>query len=135
MREAMEERARVRGLLEEHFFKALGRVIYSWAYAEEALRYPVATLLRTDPIRADIVLEGAGGFRARRDLVLRLADSFVEDEVVLATARELLDRMEELAADRNMLAHRTGRITTDAAPHIMYSRRFKRGTGGDSPFR
>jgi hypothetical protein len=111
-----EERAQARATIDHHFHAGVGKAVRSWAYVEDALSWPVGELLGVDHFRARVVMATLPSFRARRELAERLGETFLS-EALLPEFRALMKRVSSLGRFRNMLAHSTGRVSTDAGPH------------------
>ncbi len=65
-------------------------------------------LLDVDQWRARVVWHSPPNFRARFNLISKLAETFVDDEEVLGEFRSLMKRMKALARQRNSIAHTLG---------------------------
>lgn len=96
---------------------ATSDVIREWASLEMTLSLVLSGLLKTDQFRARVVWSSLANWRARRELLLRLGNTFL-DESALPQWRGLLKRAKTLGEKRNELAHmgcgidpKTGKVT------------------------
>ena len=100
------------------FYHAAGEVIREWAELEVAFEWHLAGLLCTESFRSRIVWASLPNFRARHQLISRLAETFVDDSI-LPKYRNLLKRIKKAAANRNTIAHCFGGL--DGKPnHVVF---------------
>lgn len=88
----------------DEFHRLCGMVVRSWAQLEFSLFTLVARLLQIDQFRARVVLTSLSGFRAKRELISRLGETFLDEEN-LPQFRRLIRRLRRLAPSRNVVAH------------------------------
>lgn len=86
----------------------VGAVMRAWAHLEFTLLFYLQILLDADQFRARIVWDSLPNFRARRNLIGRLAETFVSDAAVRVDFQKIMVRMKKLAKNRNALAHSIG---------------------------
>ena len=75
-------------------------------------------LLHVDQWRARVVWHSLPNFRARFNLISKLAETFVTDEKVLVEFRALMKRMKVLGRQRNSIAHTIG-ATVDTRNRVV----------------
>ena len=61
-------------------------------------------LIGTDQFRSRILFASLPNFRARRELIIRLGESYLPEEI-LPQFRRLMRRLKNLGTKRNKLAH------------------------------
>ena len=131
-RRSLEEMVRLKGerasVIDLHFHAEVGRLIRTFAYVEEALSAVAAQLLGCDENRVEVLWSTIPTFRLKLTLTERLAETYL-DESVIGQFRELARTIEALSAKRNLLAHSTGRVSMDAAPHLIDKRTFRADIG------
>lgn len=89
---------------ENDFYLHVGKAIRKWAKLEYILWTYLAILLKVDQARARIVWMSFTSFRARRHLLLRLAETFADGEP-LDQFRKDMQLAKKLSEKRNILAH------------------------------
>jgi len=131
-RDAFDEMVRMKyertSAIDLHFHAEVGRLIRTFAYVEDAVGTIAARLLKCDRDRIAVLWSSIPTFRAKLIITERLAYTFLDDDSLPAVI-ELLDEAKRLSNKRNVLAHSTGRVSQDAAPHLIDRRTFK-GDGG-----
>jgi hypothetical protein len=90
--------------IEQRFLSATGSIIREWAFLEHQLFNWLSVLTPLDQFRARIIWFSLPNFRARRVLLERLAETYL-DETSLKRFHSLLKRATKLAVKRNALAH------------------------------
>lgn len=85
--------------------RLVGQIITDWAHTEGMLCFPFSALLRCNFDKGRIVLAGLLNFRAKRQLILRLGNSYLMDED-LPWFNAMMGRVKHLSEKRNLVAHR-----------------------------
>lgn len=100
------------------FYHAAGELIREWAELEVAFEWHVNALLGTTEFRGRIIWDSMPNFRARHQLLSRLAETFLDDSL-LPDYRNVLKRIKKAGGRRNMVAHSFGGV--DEKPdHIIF---------------
>lgn len=100
------------------FYHVTGEIIRDWAELETAFQWHLTTLLGTTSFRARVIWDSLPNFRARHQLISRLAETFA-DESFLPAYRRFLKRMKIAVKNRNTLAHSWGGV--DEKPnHVVF---------------
>jgi len=87
-------------------FRLIGQFIANWAHVEWNLAFLTSGLLRTfDMSRVRMILAAQINFRAKRELILRLGRSYLQDQH-LPLFERTMGRVKHLSEKRNLLAHR-----------------------------
>ncbi|MCC2673759.1 MAG: hypothetical protein K0Q43_5182 [Ramlibacter sp.] len=86
------------------FYLAVGEAVRAWARLENSLWFLAAQLLGTDQFRAQIVMLTLPNGRAQRELISRLAETFLQ-EPFLSRVRTLMNQVGTLSKTRNYLVH------------------------------
>ena len=115
------------------FHRLTGKAIRAWALVEDQMWLFVATLLGVDQFRARIIISSIPGARAKRELVSRLAETYL-DPVLLPKFRPLLKRMKSLGRTRNLLAHSMMHINVDGRKNLAFSDVFSKKFDGGLDF-
>lgn len=82
----------------------IGQAIREWANLEGSLFFQLQELMKIDQSRARILWMSLPNFAARRRLLERLSETYLDD-AHLPEYRRLLRRLKNLADTRNALAH------------------------------
>jgi hypothetical protein len=85
-------------------YRLVGEFITTWTESEWLLMLVMSGLLQTDIERARIVLAASTNFRSKRELIDRLGQSFLPDQL-LPEFNTLMAAVKHLSEKRNMLAH------------------------------
>lgn len=91
----------------DRFFTATGRAIREWSELEISLVFHLCWFLGIDQRRARIIWMSLPNIRARKQLLTRLAETYLHDDI-LTRYRVLMKRTTKLGAKRNLLAHAMG---------------------------
>lgn len=95
------------------FYRVAGEIIREWAELEVAFEWNLNALLGTTEFRSRVIWASLPNFRARWQLISRLAETFADDSL-LPEYRNLLKRVKKMAGNRNTLAHCLGWRRRDA---------------------
>src|SRR5207253_523493 len=88
------------------YHQAIGQVITEWANFEAGLILVFQAVSgNPDQLRARIAWATLPNLQARRKLLNRYAEAYIEDQEVLRKWRTLMKRMSSLANKRNMISH------------------------------
>ncbi len=87
--------------------KAIGLIASHWTQIENILCGVLMVLLKTDKIRAETIYYSMANHRARRELILRLGNTFLSDESTRAKIQRLLRRTAKFSQKRNNVMHQT----------------------------
>lgn len=87
--------------------EAIGLVASHWTQIENILCGILMVLLKTDRIRSETIYYSMASHRARRELVLRLANTFVSNKPTRAKLQMLLRRTRKFSRKRNNIMHQT----------------------------
>ena len=93
--------------------QAVGAFFRQWATLETVLCTHLEALLQAEHFRARIVWSAMPNWRARRDLLARLAETYLAEEE-LPAYRSLLRRAKGLGENRNALAHRMSGVDAES---------------------
>lgn len=88
----------------DNYHMWVGKLIRAWAELERILFLYVELLLGVDQFRARIILASIGGTRQQREFVLRLAETYMNEDL-LPEFRALIQRYKKFSRERNLLAH------------------------------
>jgi hypothetical protein len=80
-----------------------------WASLESVLCSHLEAFLRVEHFRARIVWSAMPNWRARRELLVRLAETYLAEDQ-LPAYRALIKRTKGIGENRNALAHRTSGV-------------------------
>ena len=103
---------------EAAYHSHVGSAIRAWAHLEFTLMFYLQLLLHVDQWRARVVWHSLPNFRARFNLISKLAETFVTDDAVRVEFRALMKRMKALGRQRNSIAHTIG-ATVDGRNRIV----------------
>jgi len=98
----------------------VGEAIRAWADLENELWWYVAAILGVDQFRARIVVASIPGIRAKRDFVTRLAETYLDPEL-LPRFRPFMERMKGLGRTRNLLAHTTMHVNVEGKENLAFA--------------
>lgn len=94
---------------------ACGAATIAWARFEVTLCFYFQSAAQiADQIRARMIWAGLPNLQARRKLLTRFAENYVEDERVLRCFRIFMKRVSKLASKRNMIAHSPSGIIAES---------------------
>jgi len=82
----------------------VGQVILAWSEAEWRLIWLLSAALNCDVNRGRIVWASSTSFRAKRDLLTRLGETYFVD-TLLPEFRDIMAKVKHLSEKRNALAH------------------------------
>lgn len=93
----------------------VGKIAADWNLLEMLLSQLIEGFLKTDQVRARIVYYSNAAFRGRRDLVVRLGQTFLADNHLEDFTR-LMGRVDKHSAKRNHMVHGLYSASIDADP-------------------
>lgn len=94
------------------FHRALGHFFTEWATLEIVLCGHLSAFLETDQFKARVVWASLPNWRARRELLARLAESYLKEHD-LPAYRQFLKRAKGLGERRNAFAHRISGVDSE----------------------
>lgn len=89
---------------EKAFQRLVGELITEWSHSEWLLMLLFAGLMGIDYDRARMVLASSANFRSKRELLARMGNAYLPDEL-LPEFRLIMRSVKHLSEKRNMLAH------------------------------
>jgi hypothetical protein len=100
------------------FYIAFANVMREWVSLENVFALLLTSFLQTDQFRARIVWNAMPNWRARRELLSRLGETYIDEEALPAW-RKLMKRAKTLGENRNKLAHLSTGLDPESGKVVM----------------